>query len=93
MPYQISFCDNERAITITHASPIMLSAVRIPAMSSLLSIAALLCFAGQVLAHEHHMDDIPEGEAVSAEPIVCLPLMESPLSCAYAGRIPHYGST
>ena len=43
-------------------------------MGSPLSIAALLCFAGQVLAHEHHTDDIPEGEAVSAEPIVCLPL-------------------
>ncbi|KAK3169409.1 hypothetical protein OEA41_008792 [Lepraria neglecta] len=47
----------------------MLSAVRIAAIGSPLSIAALVCFAGQVLAHEHHMDDIPEGEAVSAEPI------------------------
>lgn len=33
-------------------------------------MAALLCLAGHVFAHEHHMDDIPEGEAVSAEPIV-----------------------
>lgn len=62
-------------------------------MGSPLSIAALLCFVGQVLTHEHHMDDIPEGEAVSAEPIVCLSRVESPLNRAYAGRIPSCGST
>lgn len=32
--------------------------------------ALALCFVGAG-AHEHHMDKIPEGEAVSAEPIVC----------------------
>ena len=30
---------------------------------------ALLYLAGQTFAHEHHMDEIPEGEAVSAKPI------------------------
>lgn len=30
---------------------------------------ALLWLAGQALAHEHHSDEIPEGEGVSAEPL------------------------
>ncbi|KAK4697032.1 hypothetical protein P7C71_g977, partial [Lecanoromycetidae sp. Uapishka_2] len=38
-------------------------------MSLPIRLAALFCFAGHALAHEHHMDDIPEGEAISAEPI------------------------
>lgn len=29
---------------------------------------------GKVAAHEHHGDAIPEGEAISADPIVCLKL-------------------
>jgi hypothetical protein len=29
------------------------------------------CFAVRTTAHEHHMDKIEEGQAVSADPIVC----------------------
>lgn len=39
-------------------------------MSRPLRVLALLCLAGQALAHEHHTDEIPEGEAISAQPIV-----------------------
>lgn len=46
------------------------SAARIPTMSRPLRVLALLCLAGQALAHEHHTDEIPEGEAISAQPIV-----------------------
>ncbi len=37
----------------------------------------LLCIlsAGNATAHEHHSDNIPEGEAVSAEPIVAPPFL------------------
>ncbi|KAL6712813.1 hypothetical protein ACLMJK_009654 [Lecanora helva] len=38
-------------------------------MAHLRGAAALLYFARSVLAHEHHGEDIPEGEAISAEPI------------------------
>lgn len=31
----------------------------------------LLGAAANAIAHEHHMDEIPEGEGVSAEPLVC----------------------
>ncbi|KAK0512997.1 hypothetical protein JMJ35_005014 [Cladonia borealis] len=43
--------------------------MRTSAMLRPLNLAALLCFAGYALTHEHHMDDIPEGEGISAEPI------------------------
>lgn len=38
-------------------------------MSRSLPVFALLYLAGQTLAHEHHTDEIPEGQAVSAQPI------------------------
>ncbi|MCJ1275646.1 hypothetical protein MMC21_003449 [Puttea exsequens] len=38
-------------------------------MSSARPLAALLLLIPLALAHEHHTEDIPEGEAVSAEPI------------------------
>lgn len=41
-------------------------------MSRPFAALALLGFARSVFAHEHHGEDIPEGEAVSAEPIVRL---------------------
>lgn len=31
---------------------------------------AILCLAATASAHEHHMDDIPEGQYVSSDPIV-----------------------
>lgn len=34
---------------------------------------------GMAKAHEHHGEEIPEGEAVSAEPLVCSS-MRSPLT-------------
>lgn len=45
-------------------------------MSRVTVVQALLCLsiAGHVAAHEHHSDDIPEGEGISAEPIACIPL-------------------
>lgn len=39
-------------------------------MTSWRLLAALLLVAGNSYAHEHHGDAIPEGEAVSADPIV-----------------------
>ena len=39
-------------------------------MSRPLRLLALLYLVGQAVAHEHHTDEIPEGEAISAEPIV-----------------------
>lgn len=41
-------------------------------MYRMLSVAGLLyiCFLGRAAAHEHHGEDIPEGQAVTAEPIV-----------------------
>ena len=39
-------------------------------MSHPLRLLALLHLAGQALAHEHHTDEIPEGQAISAQPIV-----------------------
>jgi hypothetical protein len=44
-------------------------AVRNQAATSLLLLAAA---ARTALAHENHMDDIPEGQGVSAEPLVSL---------------------
>lgn len=38
-------------------------------MSLPLRLVALSYLVSHVLAHEHHMDDIPEGEAISAKPI------------------------
>lgn len=55
-----------------------MSAALIPTMSRPLPVLALLCLAGQVLAHEHHTDEIPEGEAISAQPIVLSPRIERP---------------
>lgn len=46
------------------------SAARMPTMSRPLRLLALLYLAGQALAHEHHTDEIPEGQAISAQPIV-----------------------
>lgn len=37
------------------------------------TLLLVLSFA-RVAAHEHHADNIPDGEAISAEPIVPLPL-------------------
>jgi hypothetical protein len=31
-----------------------------------------LCFVARVLAHEHHDEDIPAGQVISADPIVSL---------------------
>lgn len=42
-------------------------------MTRPLRVLALLCLAGQALTHEHHTDEIPEGEAISAQPIVTPP--------------------
>ena len=50
-----------------------MSAAQIPTMSRPLCILALLYLAGQALTHEHHTDEIPEGEAISAQPIVLPP--------------------
>lgn len=49
------------------------AAARILTMSRPLRALALLYLAGQALAHEHHTDEIPEGEAISAQPIVLAP--------------------
>lgn len=35
-----------------------------------LAVMGCLLLAGQAAAHEHHSDEIPEGERISAEPIV-----------------------
>ncbi len=35
-----------------------------------LAVVGCLLLAGQAAAHEHHSDEIPEGERISAEPIV-----------------------
>lgn len=37
-----------------------------------LIVALFFSLAPQVIAHEHHDDEIPEGEVVSADPIVTL---------------------
>ena len=42
-------------------------------MSPAVISAIVLSLLGFVAAHEHHAEDIPEGQAVSAEPIVGLP--------------------
>lgn len=42
-------------------------------MSASIRLLALLYLAGQALTHEHHTDEIPEGEAISAQPIVFIP--------------------
>ncbi len=38
-----------------------------------LSVAGLvyILMIGRATAHEHHGEDIPDGQAVTAEPIVC----------------------
>ena len=54
------------------------SAAPTPTMSYPLSLIALLCLAGQAWAHEHHTDEIPEGEAISAQPIVPFPASSAP---------------
>ena len=43
-------------------------------MSHTLALAAAGSFilAGRAVAHEHHSDDIPEGERISPDPIVNL---------------------
>ena len=41
-------------------------------MSGSIPLLALLYLAGQALTHEHHTDEIPEGEAISAQPIVLI---------------------
>ncbi|KAL9640153.1 MAG: hypothetical protein Q9164_000421 [Protoblastenia rupestris] len=38
-------------------------------MSQIAGLAALICLAARAIAHEHHSDEIPEGQAVSAKPI------------------------
>lgn len=79
---------------VVNLTPLSTSTARTSAMSRPLRVAALLYLVGHVFAHEHHMDDIPEGEAVSAEPIV-----PSPTSRQFRGgltechRILYYGST
>ena len=50
---------------------------RITSMSRPTAVVALLFLARHVLAHEHHEEDIPEGEGVSAEPIVYYPYLLS----------------
>lgn len=38
----------------------------------------LLAFSvARACAHEHHEDNIPDGEAISAEPIVSFPLLKT----------------
>ena len=44
-----------------------------PATSSIAGLVALLCSISIAAGHEHHMDEIPEGEAVSAKPLVRAP--------------------
>lgn len=46
-------------------------------MSRPLRHLALLWLAGQAFAHEHHTDEIPEGEAISAQPIVPPPTLSA----------------
>ena len=41
-------------------------------MSRLSVLITWISLARHVMPHEHHGEDIPDGEAVSAEPIVCL---------------------
>ena len=45
-------------------------------MAREVAIAGALCLvaAGVASAHEHHSDNIAEGEVVSPEPLVCLAL-------------------
>lgn len=40
--------------------------------SPILISALFYSLAARVIAHEHHEDEIPEGEAISADPIVAL---------------------
>ena len=51
-----------------------MSAPRLPVMSGSIPLLALLYLAGQALTHEHHTDEIPEGQAISAQPIVLIPI-------------------
>ena len=67
--------------------------MRTSAMIRPLNLAALLCFAGYTLAHEHHMDDIPEGEGISADPIVRHYHPTVPTTFLTKDRIPYYGFT
>lgn len=57
-------------------------------MYRMLSVAGLLyiCFLGRAAAHEHHGEDIPEGQAVTAEPIVSGLDSNSFLGCADDGH-------
>lgn len=43
-----------------------------------LSAALVFSLVTRVIAHEHHDDEIPEGEGVSADPIVTLSPFPSP---------------
>lgn len=43
-----------------------------------LSAALVFSLAARVIAHEHHEDEIPEGEAISVDPIVALPPLALP---------------
>lgn len=64
----------------------------LPRLGLLVSTGIVL--ASQAVAHEHHGDEIPEGEAVSAEPIVRLSLQQNyPSNSNNHHRTLHYGST
>lgn len=45
-----------------------------------LGVILLALSVARAAAHEHHEDNIPDGEAVSAEPIVPFPLCKDKLS-------------
>ncbi len=50
-------------------------------MSRIFGLAAgCLLLAGQAAAHEHHNDEIPEGERISPDPIVN-PLLQCSFIC------------
>ena len=86
LDYRTRLLDAEDAVWIfiwRRVSTIVVRNMR--TMPGLLSALALLLSAGYGFAHEHHTEDIPEGEAVSAEPIVRFFSWRS--SCRYTHKI------
>lgn len=66
---------------LTHLSimvaglPFTLGPQSVMSSHSIFITALCLSLAATVIAHEHHGDEIPEGEAISADPIVVLPAL------------------
>lgn len=80
---QISFsCQEVSNAVFKDSSHLPIKLTRIPFLEGpqstmfsapVLSAALVFSLASRVIAHEHHDDDIPEGEAISADPIVIIP--------------------